>query len=74
MTKLMVDATTAGLLKDIKAPVLLCDPAGHVIARAVPPSPYDGAVIPFTEEELRQSEDNPEEYTLAEILANLKKQ
>ena len=74
MTKLMVDAAMAGKLKDIKAPVLLCDPAGHVIARVVPPSLYDGIVIPFSEEEIREAEEGTDEYTLAEILAELEKQ
>ena len=74
MTRLMVDATMASKLKNITAPVLLCDPSGHVVGRVVPPSPYDEVVVPFTEEELRQAEDETEEYRLAEILAELEKQ
>ena len=34
-------------------------------------SPYEGIIIPFTEEELRQSEEDPVEFTLAQILAEL---
>jgi len=74
MTKLMVDEKTAGKLKGFKDPVLLCDPSGHVIGRVIPPSLYDGLVIPFTEEELRKAEEETEEYSLAEVLAELEKQ
>lgn len=69
MTKLMIDENTANKLRVTKDPVLLCDPAGQIVGRVVPPSLYDNVVIPFKEEELRQSEEDPEEYTLAEILA-----
>jgi hypothetical protein len=74
MTKLMVDEKTAGKLKGFKDPVLLCDPTGHVIGRVIPPSLYDHVVVPFTEEELRQAEAETEEFTLAEMVAELEKQ
>jgi len=70
----MVDEKMASKLKTIKDPVLLCDPSGQVVGRVVPPSPYDLAIVPFTEEELRHAEEVGEEYSLAEILADLEKQ
>jgi hypothetical protein len=74
MTKLMVDASMAKKLMGIKNSVLLCDPAGKVLGRVVPPSPYDDVVVPFSEDEIRQAEEETEEYPLAEILAKLEKQ
>ena len=74
MTKLMVDASMAKKLIGIKGSVLLCDQAGTVLGRVVPPSPYDDLVVPFTEDELRQAEEESEEYSLAQILDELEKQ
>lgn len=74
MTKLMVDASMAKKLSGLTGSVLLCDQSGKILGRVVPPSPYDDIVIPFTEEEIRQAEEETEEYSLAEILAELEKQ
>ena len=74
MTRLMIDAMMASKLRDSKDPVLLCDPAGQVVGRVIPPSLYDDVVIPFTEEELLQAEEETEEFSLTEILAELEKQ
>ncbi len=74
MTRFMVDATMANKLKDFTGPVLLCDPLGHVIGRVIPPTLYDDVAIPFTEEELRAAEEETEDLTLAEIIADLEKQ
>lgn len=51
-------------------PALLCDPSRQVVGR----SPYDGVIIPFSDEELQQAEDESEEYSIAEILAGLEKE
>ena len=73
MTKLMLDEKTASKLRGFKNPVLLCDSAGLVIGRVIPPSPYDDVVVPFSEAELRQAEQETDEYSLSEILAELEK-
>jgi hypothetical protein len=73
MTKLMVDASMAKKLTGLQGSVLLCDPAGKVLGRVVPPSPYDDVVVPFTEDELRQAEEESEEYSLPQVLAELEK-
>ncbi len=73
MTKLMVDAQMASKIQGIKDQFFLCDPSGQILGRVVPPSPYDNVVIPFTEEELSQAEEEMEEFSFAEILAELEK-
>ncbi len=73
MTRLMVDERTARMLNGSNDPLFVCDPSGKVIGRFVPQSLYDGLVIPFTEEEIQQAEAETEEFTLAEILAELEK-
>jgi hypothetical protein len=70
----LIDKKMANQLKDIKNPILLCDPDGHVVGRVIPPSPYDELVVPFTEEELRKAEEESEEFSLKEILSGLQKQ
>ncbi len=73
MTRVMIDEKTASTLRDCKDSVLLCDPKGEVIARVVPPSPYDEIVVPFSQQELRDAEEGIEEFTVAEIFADLER-
>jgi hypothetical protein len=74
MTKLMVDQAMADKFKNLDGPVLVCDASGKVIGRLIPASLYDRVVVPFTEQELEQAEEETEEFTLAEILAELERQ
>jgi hypothetical protein len=75
MSKLILDSATATLLQSLTGRVELCDDSGRTLGYFTPRedrSLYEGVVVPFTEEELRQAEQATKWYTTEEVLAYLK--
>jgi hypothetical protein len=75
MSKLILDPETSSKLKNLKHQVDLCDESGHTLGTFIPlenRSLYEGVVVPFTEEELRQAEQSTQWYTTEEVLDYLK--
>jgi hypothetical protein len=78
MTKIVVDENVHKALLNLTHPVELCDSEGHVIARVTPvldPALYDnleGTISPEELDRRRKNVDNPNNPTLAEVLAQFK--
>jgi hypothetical protein len=75
MTQLRLDDMVAAKLRNLSEPVELIDETGRVVARAYPavnPSEYEPCEPPFTEEELRKSEQSNKWFTTEQVLAHLR--
>ena len=75
MIQVTLDAVLRSKLPNLSEPLELCDEAGKVVARITPvldPSEWEPCEPPFTEEELRKSEQSDKWHTTAEVLAHLK--
>src|SRR5262245_53344844 len=73
--RIVLDSVSAAKLLPLKRRVQLCDESGTVLGFFSPQehrSLYDGAQIPFTEDGLREAEQDSVCYTPAVILAYLK--
>ena len=73
MTRILVDANLASQLKASSQSVELCDPSGVPFGQFVPAKKKPKIELPFTEEEIQASENQPGGRSLAEILADLEK-
>lgn len=77
MTQIVVDAALRGKLHDLRQPLELCDESGQVLAWLTPvPNPSSARSMeppPLSEEELQRREQEPGEYSTAEVLAFLEK-
>jgi hypothetical protein len=75
MTRITVDAELRSKLHNLAEPLELYDPSGKLLARVTPalsPSEWEPLEPPFTEEELRRSEQSEKWFTTEEVLAHLK--
>ena len=73
MKRLLLDAAVLTQLPEMLSPVELVDAAGNVLGVYVPDLSKYGLAVPFTEEELRASEEGPPGRTLSEIMADLER-
>ncbi len=78
MTKLVVDSTFCARLTDLQELVELCDESGRTLGYfhpAVPGGKTEGAKVqsPFTEEEIRQRQQQRTGRPLKEILEDLER-
>ncbi len=73
MTRILIDANLARQLKESTQTVELCDPSGMPVGQFVPAKKYGKYDIPFTEEEIAASKNQPGGRPLADILAELEK-
>ena len=76
MDKLTIDPATGLQLAGLQHPVELCDPSGRVVGwfqPAVTPETFEGLDPPFSEEELRQAEQEDGGRPLKDILADLER-
>lgn len=75
MPQVILDAVLRSRLPDLSQPLDLCDESGKVVARVIPVCDgplYEPAEPPFSEDELRRSEQSGKWYTTAEVLAHLR--
>ena len=76
MEKVVLDAATLAKLRNGPGPVEVCDESGRVVGHFTPatdPTLYRTVVVPFSEEELDQAEQEEEEtFSTEEVLAHLK--
>ncbi len=74
MTRLILDSTMEARFASLKEWVAVCDRSGRVLGFFTPAadrSLYEGIEVPFSEEEIRQAEEETESYTTKEVLAHL---
>jgi hypothetical protein len=77
MTRVVLNEALRTLFKDFTQPLELCDESGHVVGRFEPTadvdlSEYEKWEPEFTEEELRQAEQDPVSFSTDEVLAYLR--
>jgi hypothetical protein len=76
MTRLLLDYELAKRLLDSEEPLEFCDPAGTVVGTFFPKAHaalYRSVVVPFTDAELDDAENELGGRPLADILADLEK-
>jgi hypothetical protein len=76
MTRIILDADMRMKLLGVMQPLELCDESGQVLGRVIPTidrTKIKGAEPEISEEELQRRENEPGEYTTAEVLAYLEK-
>ena len=76
MTRLTIDPDLKARLGDLTGCLELCDQTGQVLGYFTPVadhSLYEGVEPPISEEELRQREQETEQYTTSEVLDHLGK-
>jgi hypothetical protein len=76
MSQIILDQAEEGRFTGLTGHATVCDHQGRTLGIFVPVadrSLYEGVEIPFTEEELREAEEQTESCTTAEVLAHLEK-
>ncbi len=74
MTKVLLTAGAEAPFRGLTEPVEVCDHEGRTLGVFTPAadrSLYEGLTIPFSEEEIRQAEEETESYSTEEVLAHL---
>lgn len=79
MTRVVLDAETAGKFKNVQQRVEVCDPAGRTLGYFHPANGHGGLTDedrqgPFTREQLDQFRNEPGGKPLSEILKRLREQ
>jgi hypothetical protein len=76
MTKVTIDAATFDKLKDVREEAQLCDDQGRLVGYFLPGPPRDSqgkAILPFTDEELKEMSAQKGGRPLKDILSDLSK-
>ena len=72
MTRIVLDQPTLEKLRHLREELEVCDESGRILAFLKPAS--SEIEVPFTDEELDRFEAKPGGRTLAEIMADLRRQ